>query len=211
MPRSIRLALTLLAAGSLILAACADDDGGGDSGDDVAATTTTADAGAEFAEAIDALCAEGESAANEAGEDFDAAIDDLTAATETNDQAAYDAALDDAETAVEDIIGAVEAFVADVEALEVPTDLQQPVDDYLEAMETQISLAEDLREAIVNDDGQAFNEVGQEITEAEEETRPVRTDAANEIGAPSCVPDGDEDDADTSDTGDDTTATTAKG
>ncbi|HMQ24417.1 MAG TPA: hypothetical protein PKA98_00390 [Acidimicrobiales bacterium] len=211
MPRSIRLALTLLAAGSLTLAACADDDGG-DPGDDVAATTTTttADDGAEFAEAIDALCAEGESAANEAGEDFDAAIDDLTTATETNDQAAYNAALDDAETAVEDIIDAVESFVADVEALEVPTDLQQPVDDYLEAMETQISLAEDLREAIVNDDGQAFNEVGQEITEAEEETRPVRTDAANEIGAPSCVPDGDEDDADTWGTGD-TTETTAKG
>ncbi|MCB1017475.1 MAG: hypothetical protein KDB10_20480 [Acidimicrobiales bacterium] len=211
MSRPLRLVLALLAVGALVVAGCTDDDGGGDDESADATTTTTEAADTAFAEQIDELCATGDAAATQAGDDFEAAIDDVTTATQAQDEAAYTAALDDAESAVEDIISAVETFLADVDELEVPADLQQPVDDYLETMETQLSLAEDLRAAIVADDGDAFNEVGQQIAAAEEETRPVRTDAANEIGAPACVPDGDEDGSGSTDSDGATTETTEKG
>lgn len=208
MPRSTRLVLAALAVGSLALAACGSD------GDDAAATTTTApeattttvDATAEFAAAFDEACAVGDETATAAGEDFDDAIERLQLATEAQDDAAYATALDDAESAVEDIIAAVEEFDATIAALEVPTDLTQPVNDYLEAMGTQLALAEQLRLAIVADDGQAFNEAVQQIEQADDATSPVRTQAAEEIGAPECAPD----DEGSTDTGD-TTATTAKG
>lgn len=208
MPRSTRLVLAALAVGSLALAACGSD------GDDAAATTTTApeattttvDATAEFAAAFDEACAVGDETATAAGEDFDDAIERLQLATEAQDDAAYATALDDAESAVEDIIAAVEEFDATIAALEVPTDLTQPVNDYLEAMGTQLALAEQLRLAIVADDGQAFNEAVQQIEQADDATSPVRTQAAEEIGAPECAPDDDG----STDPGD-TTATTAKG
>lgn len=211
MHRSTRLALAVLTAGSLALAGCGSDGGDEEQAATTSApeeTTTTVDADAEFADAFNEACATGDEAATAASEDFDDAIERLGLATEAEDDAAYATALDDAETAVEDIIAAVEEFDATVGELDVPTELTQPVDDYLEAMGTQLALAEQLRLAIVADDGQAFNEAVEQIQQAEEATNPVRTSAAEEIGAPECVPD----DADGSTgTGDDTTGTTAKG
>ena len=175
MTRPLRTILVVLATGAFVLAGC-----GSDGGDDEAATTTapaetttTVDANAEFAGAFDDACAAGDAASTAAGEDFEAALAALGEATQAQDDAAYATALDDAETAVEDIIAALEEFDATVAELDVPTDLAQPVNDYLEAMGTQLALAEQLRLAIVADDGEAFNEAGEQIQEADAATEPV--------------------------------------
>lgn len=141
--------------------------------------------------ALDELCATSDDAATQAGNDFEAALAELQTATEAQDQAAYDAALDDAETAVEGIISTVEDFDAGVAELEVPADLQADLDAYLETLGSQLALAEQLRDAIVADDGEAFNNAVTEIQEADEATRQARTDAAEALGAQECVPDDD--------------------
>lgn len=190
MTRPMRTTLVALAAGAVLLTGC-----GSDGGDDEATTTapaettTTVDANAEFASAFNDACAAGDAAATAASADFDAAITALGEATQAQDDAAYATALDEAETAVEDIIAALEDFDTTVAGLDVPTDLAQPVNDYLEAMGTQLALAEQLRQAIVADDGEAFNETGEQIQQAEAATNPARTEAAEAIGAPDCVPD----------------------
>lgn len=195
MTRPLRTAFVALAAGSLLLAGCGSDGGDDDAATTTAPaeTTTTVDANAEFASAFNDACAAGDEAATAASADFDAAIAALGEATQAQDDAAYATALDEAESAVEDIIAALEDFDATVAELEIPTDLAQPVNDYLEAMGTQLALAEQLRLAIVADDGDAFNETGEQIQEAEAATDPVRTEAAEAIGAPDCVPDDDAD------------------
>lgn len=192
MSRPFPTILATVAIGTAVLAGC-----GSDGGDEAATTTapaettTTVDANAEFASAFDDACAAGDAAATAASEDFEAAIEALGQATQAQDDAAYATALDDAESAVEEIIAALEDFDDTVAALEVPTDLAQPVNDYLEAMGTQLALAEQLRQAIVADDGDAFNAAGEQIQQAEAATDPVRTEAAEAIGAPECAPDDD--------------------
>lgn len=194
MRRSTRLTLAVLAVGSLAVTACGSDGSDEDSATTTASgeTTTTVDADAEFASAFNEACATGDEAATTAGEDFDAALERLGLATEAQDQAAYAAALDDAETAVEDIIAALEDFDTAVADLEVPAELAQPVNDYLDSLGTQLALAEQLRLAIVADDGDAFTEAVDQIEQADAATNTARTEAAEEIGAPECVPDGDD-------------------
>lgn len=191
MSRLLRTAAVTLALGALVATGCGSDGGDEESATTTAPaeTTTTVSADAEFASALDDLCSTGDTAATAASADFQAALDALGAAAEAQDQAAYATALDDAESAVEDIISALEDFDTAVGELEVPTDLTQPVNDYLDAMGTQLALAEQLRQAIVADDGAAFNEAVDQIQQADEATRQARADAANEIGAPECVPD----------------------
>ncbi len=193
MTRPLRTILVVLATSAFVLAGCGSDGGGDEAATTTAPaeTTTTVDANAEFAGAFDDACAAGDAAATAASDDFDAAITALGQASQAQDDAAYATALDEAESAVEDIIAALEDFDDAVAALEVPTDLAQPVNDYLEAMGTQLALAEQLRLAIVADDGEAFNEAGEQIQQAEAATETARTEAAEAIGAPECVPDDD--------------------
>ena len=212
MHRSTRLAVAALAAGALVLSAC-----GSDGGDDEAATTTTAaeattttvDATAEFSSALNDLCAEGRTAADAASDDLSAALDAVGQAAQDRDQAAYAAALDEAETATEDIIDAFEEFGDAVAELDVPTELQQALNDYLDAQGTQLALAQQLRDAIAADDGDAFNETISQIQAADQSTTDARAAAAAELDAPDCAPD---DATSSSGSGTDaTTETTAKG
>jgi hypothetical protein len=187
------LALAALAGLALLLGACSDD--GGD--DDEAATTTTAaeDNTDDFVEQVDSLCAAGRAAADEAGEDLDAALAGLSEAESAGDTAAYDEALEEAETAAEGIIDSLDDFEAAVAQLEVPADLQGALDDYLEVKEEQFALAEDLRDAIVADDGDAFQATVGELEETEAEFDERSLEAAQALGAAECEPELDEDEA----------------
>lgn len=215
MPRHPRPALSVLvalAASTLALAACSSD------GDDTAATTTTvaeatsttADATAEFSAALNELCVDGRAAAGQASDDLSAALDAVGQAAQDRDQAAYAAALDQAETAAEDIIDAFDDFGSAVDELDVPTELQQPLNDYLDAQGTQLALAQQLRDAIATDDGPAFNEAISQIQAADETTTQARAQAAAELDAPDCAPD-DTGSASGSTDATETTETTAKG
>lgn len=191
MPRFTRLAAVAIATGSLVLTGCGSSGGDedADSTTTVAEATTTTSPSAAFVAALDELCAASDEAATQAGNDFEAALAELGEATTAGDDATYASALDDAETAVEVIIATVEDFTADVAELEVPPELQADLDVYLETLGTQRELAEQLRAAIVADDGAAFNEAVSQIEQADAETRQIRVDAAEALGATECVPD----------------------
>lgn len=206
MHRSTRLAVAALAAGALVLAAC-----GSDGGDDAAtttsaaeATTTTAGADAEFSQSLDALCVQGKADANQASDDLTAALQALGQAAQDRDQAAYADALAQAEAATTDIIGVFDDFQAAVADLDVPADLQPPLDDYLAAQTTQRDLAQQLHDAIAADDGDAYNAAVSAIQDADQSTTQARVDAAAALDAPDCAPD---DTTDSGAAGGDTTTT----
>lgn len=208
MRRSNRLAVAALAAGALVLAAC-----GSDGADDAAsstseATTTTVSATAEFSSELNDLCLEGKGTAGQASDDLSAALDAVGQAAQDRDQAAYAAALDQAETAVEGIIGAFDDFQTAVADLDVPAELQGALDDYLEAQNTQLALAQQLRDAIAADDGEAFNTALEGIQDADASTTEARTTAAAELDAPDCAPDDTTDSGASSTDATDDTATT---
>ena len=183
------LALAALAGLTLLLGACSDD------GDDEAATTTTTaaeDPTDDFVEQVDALCAAGRAAAEVAGEDLEAALGDLGEADTSGDAEAYAEAQDEAATAAEGILDSLDDFEADVAQLDVPADLEGALDDYLEVKQEQYVLAADLRDAIVADDGDAFQATLDELEETEEEFDERSLEAAQALGAAECEPDVDE-------------------
>jgi hypothetical protein len=191
--------------------------GCGSSGDDdadstttsAAEATTTTDASTAFSSLLNDLCTEGDAASTAAGDDFEAALADLQAADQAQDRAAYTVALDDAETATEAIISSIEDFGDAVDALDVPTDLQTPLNTYLDALGVQLALADQLRAALVADDGAAFSETIDQIEQADASNRQARADAAEELGAPECAPDEDESTDESTDSTDSTGTTVA--
>ena len=190
MSRLLRTSAIVIAAGSLALSGC------GSSGDDeasdttttaVADTTTTADTAGDFAGALNELCVTGQDTTDAAGEDLQAALDDLTAADSSGDTAAYATALDQAETATEDAIGAFEDFLAAVDELDVPADAQTALDDLTASVEERLSLTQDLRDAIAADDGGAFTDAFNALRDANDRLDQAADDAAAALDAPDCA------------------------
>ena len=198
-PRLVPTALAILAAlaaATLLLTACGSDDGGG--GDT-----------SEFSTALNDLCLDGKATAGRASDELTAALDALGQAAQDRDQAAYAAALEQAQTAVEGIIGAFDDFQAAVADLDVPAELQGSLDDYLDAQNTQRALAQQLRDAIATDDGAAFNDAITGIRDADQRTTEARTTAAAALDAPDCAPDATDTTGDT--TGDPSSGSTGGG
>lgn len=201
MSRLLRNSAIVIATGSLALLGCSS------SGDDASDTTTTAeadtttttDAGAEFATALNDLCATGQSTTDAAGEDLQAALDELATADSSGDTAAYATALDDAETATETVINAFDDFLAGVEDLDVPDDAQAALDDFTAGVEERQALTEDLRDAIAADDGAAFTDAFNALQDANDELDQVADDAAEALDAPDCASQ-DDSSSDTTDT-----------
>jgi hypothetical protein len=198
MIRPIRIGVATSVALLLVLAGC------GSSGDDESAdttaeatTTTTADT---FAADLNALCVTGREATDAASADFQTALSDLQTADSAGDQAAYATALDQAETAMESIIGALEDFKADVDQLDVPADADAALSDYLAAVDQQLGYAEDARDAIAADDGPAFNTATDELQANSEDMDARRAEAATQLGADDCAPDDATSSTDTTDT-----------
>ncbi|OWY61107.1 hypothetical protein B7486_65570 [cyanobacterium TDX16] len=81
----------------------------------------------------------------------------------------------------------------------VPADQQEALDEYVAVKEEQLGLAEDLRDAIAADDGDAFEEVGTELEEVEDDHDERSLEAAEALGATECEPDSGSDGSDDSD------------
>jgi hypothetical protein len=195
----LALVLSLLAVLALFLSACSD---GGDE-ESEPPPDTVEEEGSDTAAELDELCTTGREASEQAGEDFSAALDDLDEAATSGDEDAYAAALDDAESAAEAIIDALDDFLTDVEDVDVPADQQEALDEYVAVKEEQVALAEDLRDAIVADDLDAFNEAAGELEDAEDDHDERSLEAAEALGAAECEPDSGSDDSD--DSSDDST------
>ena len=205
MTKSLRALVLAPVALTLVLAGCGDDDDGGSAATAADAPTETTEAGEDFVEALDELCAQGDEASTAAGEDFDEALQAVSDADQSGDDEAYQEALDDAETAAEDILDALDEFESGVEELDVPPEAEEPLQTYLDALTEQRGAAEDLRDAIAADDGAAFNAALEELEAGNEESEEIRLEAAQELGAPECEPDsaGDAEDEDDTEDEDD--------
>lgn len=201
----LSLLLALLGAVALLLSACGDD-GGVEESDPP--DTVEEEADDAFVEQLDELCAAGRAASDEAADDLNAALEDVGQADTDGDEAAYAEALDEAETAAEGLIDALDDFLTDVEEVEVPSELQGDLDDYVELREEQLPLYTELRDAIAADDGDAFTAVTEEIQSSEDEFDERALAAAEALGAAECEPEsdggsGDSDDDSSSDDSDD--------
>lgn len=202
MSRLLRTSAIVIATGSLALLGCSSsgDDNASDTTTTAEAdTTTTIDGGAEFASTLNELCATGQATTDAAGEDLQTALDELTSADASGDTAAYTAALDDAETATEDVIGAFEDFLAEVDQLDVPADAQTALDDLTASIEQRQALTEDLRDAIAADDGDAFTNAFNALQDVNAELDQAADDAAEVLDAPDCASQ-DDGSSDTTDT-----------
>jgi hypothetical protein len=190
----LALVLSLFAVLALFLGACSD--GGVEESEPP--QDTVEEEGTDAAAELDALCTTGREASDLAGDDLEAALEELGEADSSGDTEAYAAALDDAESAAEAIIDTIDDFLTDVEDVSVPADQQEALDEYVVVKEEQLVLAEDLRDAIASDDGDAFNEVAGELEDAEEDHDERSLEAAETLGASECEPDSGSDDADDS-------------
>jgi hypothetical protein len=185
-------ALAALTALVLVAGACGSD-GDSESSDTTEATTppeTVADTDA-FVEQLDELCADADETATAAGDELNAALEELGAADDSGDEVAYAVALEEATTAVEDVLEVFAEFDTGIEGLDVPADQQSALDAFLEVKAEQQQLTEDLLDAIVADDGDAFTEVTDELSATEAEFDETTEAAAEAMGTEECVPDDD--------------------
>jgi hypothetical protein len=185
--------LSVLAAFAFVAGACGSDSDSDESSDDTEATSppeTVAEEDTDaFVAELDEFCAEADATATEAGEALNAALEDLGAADTSGDQVAYAVALEEATTAVEDVLEVFADFDAALADLDVPADLQSALDDFVAVKDEQKALAEDLLDAIVADDGDAFTEVTGELEATEAEFDEATAEAAEAMGTDECLPD----------------------
>jgi len=203
----LTLLLPLLAAFALLVGACSDDG----SEEETAPPDTVEEERADaFVEQLNELCNNGRAASDVAGEDLDAAFADIGEANDAGDTEAYGEALEEAESAAEGIIDSIDDFEAALGQVEVPADLQASLDDFLEVKQEQLVLAEDLRDAIVADDGNALQDTIDELEATNDEFDERSLEAAQALGAVDCEPEGDDaaaDDSGSDDSGSDDTET----
>jgi tetratricopeptide (TPR) repeat protein len=185
----IALALAGLATFALLLGACSDD--GDDEADD---TTTTTEAAADFVTEVDALCEANDEATDELNDDLNAALEDVDAALQEGDEDAAADAADEAIAVFEQGVDANEQFIDDVEALGVPDEQRETVDGVIELLEEQNAVIADGVAALEERDYDAFIEVGQEISDEEDEIDERSQALADELGTEHCGPDDDDED-----------------
>lgn len=184
----------VLAALLLFAGACGDDDSASDDSSSQDASSGGDDGGGDsdqFMSDLDDLCAEADEAITEAGDDLEDALTEVGEAFDAGDEDARVDALEDAESAVEDALGTIDGFVSDVEELDRPEDLQEDVDEYLDLLDQRRALLQDLRDALADDDAEAFDEAIAELEQNDGDLEEAATEAAESIGSEECIPDED--------------------
>lgn len=185
MPRVLRV--TLVATCLIALAACGSSGGGGDETADTTGITTASTGGGGGGggaiPALDAACTEGQQAVDAASADIGAAFQQIQTATNRDEFEAGVSALQDAvgqaQTALSD-------FKSAVQAVDVPADVSDALDQLTSALDDQIAVAQQLADAPTDSAASvsdAFAAVQQDDTAA----RQARNDAASALGTNSCA------------------------
>lgn len=176
---------TGVTAGVLALSACASSSSDTDSSESNTPPTTSA--GVAFSARLDGACADAGDAFASAVEDLDTAVNSLG---ETTDEDDYLVALDDAESATEDLVEAFDDLEASIGGLAVPADLDTLVNEYLGDIREVRAATADLRQTIVDDDGDAFNDASTAMGQASDALGSRGEILAARADAPNCSPDG---------------------
>jgi hypothetical protein len=187
----LALLLALLAALAVFAGACTDD--GGDEASDDPTNTVEEEGGDQAAEQLDELCTTGRDDTQVAADELSAALTTLGFAAPGEPQ--YEETLDEAEAAAQDLIDALDAFITDAQALDVPEDQQAALDDYIAVKQEQVELAERLKEGLANDSADEINAVNADLEAAEEDHDQRSSEAADILQAQECQPDSSGDDS----------------
>lgn len=185
MPRVLRV--TFVATCLIALAACGSS---GDDGGDTASSTgiTTADGGSDAptgaAGELDAACADAQQALDTAAAGVGTALDEVRSATSADE---FEAAVADLQDAVGGVETALTDFKSAVEAVDVPDDLSDAVDQLTAALDDQIAVAQQIGDS-PTDSVAAIEETLTNVQSDDEAARTARTEAADALGASSCAP-----------------------